>query len=35
MSMVTTAGNNHEDECKPDYVFAVPQSQLWLLTAWY
>jgi hypothetical protein len=34
-SMVTTAGNDHEDERKPDYVFVVPQSQLRPLTAWY
>jgi hypothetical protein len=34
--MVTTAGDGHDDdERKPDYVFAVPQSQPRPLTAWY
>jgi hypothetical protein len=33
--MVTTAGDDHDDERKPDYGFAVPQSQLRPLTAWY
>ncbi len=35
MSMVTMAGNDHEDEHKPNYVFVVPQSQLRPLTTWY
>jgi hypothetical protein len=36
MSMVaTTAGDDHDDERKPDYVFAVPQSQLRPLSACY
>ncbi len=37
MSMVaSTSGDDHDDgERKPDYVFAVPQSQLRPLSAWY
>ena len=34
--VATTSGDDHDDgERKPDYVFAVPQSQLRPLSAWY